>query len=431
MSIRIEINNSKSIKHKNIKQNNNNLLKKKRKLSDSKKQNDKQKRNRGKEYYTLYKDIDKQMKAAQDAYDFKDKIVLCNCDNPLESNFFSYFVKNFHKLGLQKFICTCYKKKARGLKIEIDNDNFATIFGKDFQNKPGKEQDEIIAKFREDEKKEPCYITEMDSDGDCLGDESLDNLKHSHIVITNPPFGKIATQLIKQIVDNNKKFILICELHDILGVRNKNLYNNEKYNIDFGKNNYQMNFITNANKKYTSQGAKWINNIGIHKNNHKDDNKSEDRYDDRVRKMLDIENVYTIPNANLKKTMDFVDEVYGNNHESIISVEQSLFYNQNPIFNKENFSIIGLSDEIKEINDGAERPRAKFARVERTDNSPTRTYTVNKKKCKDSKGKLYYQYGGLHVLCKKKVDLDKIKQEYKKLNLNDINESKRSTGPNK
>lgn len=39
---------------------------------------------------------------------FKDKTVLCNCDDPFESNFFKYFVLNFNRLGLKKLIATCY-----------------------------------------------------------------------------------------------------------------------------------------------------------------------------------------------------------------------------------------------------------------------------------------------------------------------------------
>ena len=86
------------------------MKKKKRKAHkapDSTNGNKKKHRKRGKEFYTLYEDINEQMTEAKNVYSFKDKIVLCNCDNPLESNFFSYFVKNFHELGLQKFICTC------------------------------------------------------------------------------------------------------------------------------------------------------------------------------------------------------------------------------------------------------------------------------------------------------------------------------------
>ena len=39
---------------------------------------------------------------------FKDKTVLCNCDDPFESNFFKYFVLNFNRFGLKKLIATCY-----------------------------------------------------------------------------------------------------------------------------------------------------------------------------------------------------------------------------------------------------------------------------------------------------------------------------------
>ena len=35
-------------------------------------------------------------------------MVLCNCDDPYESNFFKYFAMNFNYLGLKKLIATCY-----------------------------------------------------------------------------------------------------------------------------------------------------------------------------------------------------------------------------------------------------------------------------------------------------------------------------------
>ncbi|MDY6080492.1 MAG: adenine-specific methyltransferase EcoRI family protein [Ezakiella sp.] len=39
---------------------------------------------------------------------FKYKIVLCNCNDLFESNFFKYFVLNFNRLELKKLIATCY-----------------------------------------------------------------------------------------------------------------------------------------------------------------------------------------------------------------------------------------------------------------------------------------------------------------------------------
>ncbi len=58
------------------------------------------------EFYTQLTDIEKEMRYYRKH--FKDKIVLCNCDDPFESNFFKYFVLNFNRLGLKKLIATCY-----------------------------------------------------------------------------------------------------------------------------------------------------------------------------------------------------------------------------------------------------------------------------------------------------------------------------------
>ena len=42
------------------------------------------------EFYTQLTDIEKEMRYYRKH--FKDKTVLCNCDDPFESNFFKYFV---------------------------------------------------------------------------------------------------------------------------------------------------------------------------------------------------------------------------------------------------------------------------------------------------------------------------------------------------
>ena len=58
------------------------------------------------EFYTQLDDITKELKYY--AQYFKGKVVLCNCDDPYESNFFKYFALNFNVLGLKKLIATCY-----------------------------------------------------------------------------------------------------------------------------------------------------------------------------------------------------------------------------------------------------------------------------------------------------------------------------------
>ena len=58
------------------------------------------------EFYTQLTDIEKELRHYRQH--FKGKTVLCNCDDPFESNFFKYFVLNFNRLGLKKLIATCY-----------------------------------------------------------------------------------------------------------------------------------------------------------------------------------------------------------------------------------------------------------------------------------------------------------------------------------
>ena len=67
-----------------------------------------QRANRAKqdEFYTQLIDIENELRYYK--AHFKDKVVLCNCDDPYESNFFKYFAMNFNHLGLKKLIATCY-----------------------------------------------------------------------------------------------------------------------------------------------------------------------------------------------------------------------------------------------------------------------------------------------------------------------------------
>ena len=58
------------------------------------------------EFYTQLTDIEKELRHYRKH--FAGKTVLCNCDDPFESNFFKYFALNFNRLGLKKLIATCY-----------------------------------------------------------------------------------------------------------------------------------------------------------------------------------------------------------------------------------------------------------------------------------------------------------------------------------
>lgn len=63
-------------------------------------------RNKQDEFYTQLSLVESELKHYRQH--FKGKTVLCNCDDPYESNFFKYFAMNFNVLGLKKLITTCY-----------------------------------------------------------------------------------------------------------------------------------------------------------------------------------------------------------------------------------------------------------------------------------------------------------------------------------
>ena len=58
------------------------------------------------EFYTRMPDIENELRHYSEH--FKGRTVLCNCDDPYESNFFRYFALNFNHLGLKKLMETNY-----------------------------------------------------------------------------------------------------------------------------------------------------------------------------------------------------------------------------------------------------------------------------------------------------------------------------------
>ena len=67
------------------------------------------KNNKKDEFYTQLTDIEKELRYYKKH--FKNKVVLCNCDDPRISQFFHYFSYQFETLGLKKLIAICYKNQ--------------------------------------------------------------------------------------------------------------------------------------------------------------------------------------------------------------------------------------------------------------------------------------------------------------------------------
>ena len=140
--------------------------------------------NKNDEFYTMLTDIEKEMRYYKDF--FKGKVVYCNCDDARESNFFKYFSLNFEFLGLKKLISTGYKADGKGVVLVYEGDK---------NGNRRVDNEEII-------------VNELNGDGDFRSEECIEYLKECDVVVTNPPFS-LFRQYVKQLMDYNKKFIII------------------------------------------------------------------------------------------------------------------------------------------------------------------------------------------------------------------------------
>jgi len=176
------------------------------------------------EFYTQYSDIQKEVEAYLEYNPdvFRDKVVYCNCDDPYESNFFRYFVLNFNKLGLKQLITTSYKPSpVANTQLQLFGDDKTLT---KIKSRPKVTANKFIinevhdidgdGEFNLRDVAKQLKVnkhnewTPLEGDGDFRSDESINLLKQSDIVVTNPPFS-LFREYIRQLIDYNKKFLII------------------------------------------------------------------------------------------------------------------------------------------------------------------------------------------------------------------------------
>jgi len=66
------------------------------------------KRAKNDEFYTQMSDIEREVRHYREH--FRDKVVLCNCDDPYESNFFRFFALQFDILHLRALVSSRHSR---------------------------------------------------------------------------------------------------------------------------------------------------------------------------------------------------------------------------------------------------------------------------------------------------------------------------------
>lgn len=167
------------------------------------------------EFYTQLPDIERELIHYKDH--FKGKTVLCNCDDPYESNFFKYFALNFNYFGLKKLTATCYRgspisytelplfPELEPQEKELRPPYKAVISdASNFGNNGAFDLADIANLLKSD--KNSCGL--LQGDGDFRSEECVELLKEADIVVTNPPFS-LFREFINLLVKYDKKFIII------------------------------------------------------------------------------------------------------------------------------------------------------------------------------------------------------------------------------
>lgn len=175
------------------------------------------------EFYTQLTDIEKEMRYYKKH--FQGKTVLCNCDDPFESNFFKYFVLNFNRLGLKKLIATCYSgSPIAGQQLSLF-DYIDGNTGNKEENRPykavvttvydktgdgGVDMLDVAELFKSGENE----LTELNGNGDFRSEECLALLDEADIVVTNPPFS-LFREYVAVLMEHQKHFIIIGNVNAI------------------------------------------------------------------------------------------------------------------------------------------------------------------------------------------------------------------------
>ncbi len=236
------------------------------------------------EFYTQLTDIERELQHYWPH--FRDKVVLCNCDDPYESNFFKYFALRFNQLGLKKLICTCYNgSPVQGNELLLHFDGF--------DSEPTKIAYKVeITEVRDlngdgaVDLSDVRYLLQNDKNvlsilktGDFRDPECIELLKQADIVVTNPPFS-LFREYLGQLIEYDKQFVIIGNVNAVsykevfpLIKENKLWFGpsissgDRKFNVpdDYPLSASGCGIDTDGRKYIRVKGGRWFTNLDHNK----------------------------------------------------------------------------------------------------------------------------------------------------------------------
>ena len=212
------------------------------------------------EFYTQLEDINNELRHYREH--FRGKTVLCNCDDPRVSNFFTYFAYNFEFLGLKKLITTCYKNHDSDLFSQGESEQAVYLIYEGDKNGNHIPDPEEIG------------IHPLKGDGDFRSAECIELLKEADIVVTNPPFS-LFREFVAQLIEYDKKFLIIGHQNAIKYKEIFPLIQQNKIWLGYGFKGGAGHFVSNYEDTATAgnhkegmirvSGVHWFTNLETQK----------------------------------------------------------------------------------------------------------------------------------------------------------------------
>ncbi len=355
------------------------------------------------EFYTQLSDIEREARHYRNF--FKGKVVLCNCDDPFESNFFKYFALNFNSLGLKKLIATCYATSPIiYTQLTLFGNEVVTV-KEESTKKPYKIEISEVTDENQDGrvdladveyllKNHKNALTLLQYDGDFRSAECIELLKQADVVVTNPPFS-LFKEYVAQLVEYEKSFIIIGnqnaitykEIFPLLKDNKMWLGYGFKGNVGFFLSPYEDYAVSSHHKEglIRISGVMWFTNIDIEK-------RHEDMILFKTYNPDEYPKYETFDGIDVRETQNIPCDYYG-----VMGVPKTYMNKYNP----EQFELLGYEREDENIQVGISNMPEEFLQAYRTQGG-TGHYTKGMKMLcyydKDGKAKIPFS----RILIKRK-----------------------------
>ena len=219
---------------------------------------------------------------------FENKVVFCNCNDGLKSEFWKYFLVRFNLLKLKRLIVISYGENS------------------------------VAYEYNGHEIKK----TKLNGNGDFEDFESIQYLRESDVVVTNPPFS-LFRRLVDLLVAFHKKFIIIGPMN---AITYNNVFNYFMQDlIWYGVHPRIKYFMQQDGTKKQFGNISWFTNLRHNKNN--EPIKLIKNYDHNIYKKFDGYNI-----INIDRTKDIPKDYFG-----LMGVPLSFLLKWNP----DQFQVVG------------------------------------------------------------------------------------------